>query len=76
MAWYDSQSCAVCNNKIGKRYFWQDKPRLVGPNKEVLDCAYVDEDKARALAATHKLVCHACYLNRFGDVQALLAPKS
>ena len=73
MAWYESETCAVCGKKIGKRYFWQDKPRLVGPEKNVRDCAYIDEASARSLAATHKLVCHTCYLNRFGDVQALIA---
>ena len=76
MAWYESQSCALCKKTIGKRRFWQDKPRLVGPDKDVQDCAYVEEEAARALGATHALVCHDCYLNRFGDVQALVASKN
>jgi hypothetical protein len=71
MAWYDTKTCALCAKTIGKRYFWQDKPRLVGAEGDVRDCAYVPEDKVPALLATHVLVCHACYLHRFGEVKAL-----
>jgi hypothetical protein len=36
------------------------------------ETAPTPEDKAEALQATHVLVCHPCYLNRFGEVQALV----
>ena len=72
MAWYDTKTCALCAKTIGKKWFWQDKPRLVGSGDAVRDCAYVPEDKAEALLASHVLVCHSCYLNRFGEVKALV----
>jgi hypothetical protein len=72
MAWYETQTCVLCKKTIGKRRFWQEKPRLVGPSKDIRDCAYVDDDTAKQLAGTHRLVCHDCYLNRFGEVQALI----
>ena len=73
MAWYETQSCALCSKTVGKRRFWQDKPRIVGPERRVRDCAHIDEGAARALLADgHRLVCHDCYLHRFGDVQRLV----
>lgn len=71
-AWYETQSCALCGKTVGKRRFWQDKPRLVGRDTHVRDCAHIDEETARTLLGDGlKLVCHDCYLHRFGDVQRL-----
>ena len=71
MAWYETKSCALCAKTIGKRRFWQDKPRLVAPDGQARDCAYVEADSVSQLLPTHVLVCHDCYLHRFGEVKAL-----
>jgi len=71
MAWYETKPCAVCKETIGKRRFWQDKPRVVGPGGAVRDAAYIEAKELNGLLATHRLVCPSCYFNRFGDVRAL-----
>jgi hypothetical protein len=71
MAWYETKPCGLCGKNIGKRWFWQDKPRLVARDGDVRDCAYVDEGSVRDFLRTHILVCHDCYLHRFGEVKAL-----
>jgi hypothetical protein len=78
MAWYDDKTCALCARTIGKKWFWQDKPRLVARDGTVRDCAYVDAADVAGLLQTHVLVCHSCYLNRFGEVKALVdaSPRS
>jgi hypothetical protein len=70
-AWYETMTCTICAKTIGRRWFWQDKPRLVGRDGKIRDAAYVEEATASSLLATHALVCHDCYLHRFADVQAL-----
>jgi hypothetical protein len=49
MAWYDAWKCELCEKTIGRRFFWQAKPRLVGPGRDVRDAAYVTEGEADAL---------------------------
>jgi hypothetical protein len=71
MKWYETKTCALCGTVIGKRRFWQDKPRLVAPGGQARDCAYVEEANVPELLSTHILVCHGCYLHRFGEVKAL-----
>jgi hypothetical protein len=70
-AWYETKSCALCGETIGKRRFWQDKPRLVAAGGQARDCAYVDAAKVPDLLTRHVLVCHGCYLHRFGEVKEL-----
>jgi len=71
MAWYESRACALCGAVIGKRWFWQEKPRLVAAGGEVLDAGYVDDARAPAVLATHVFACTSCYFNRFGELTAL-----
>jgi hypothetical protein len=73
MAWYETRACALCEKTIGRKWFFQTKPRLVAAGGDALDAAYVTDERAGTLLRTHVLVCSSCYFNRFGDVQALVA---
>jgi hypothetical protein len=75
MAWYDTRQCELCEKTIGRRFFWQAKPRLVGRDRDVRDAAYVTDSDSEALLKRYRLVCADCYFNRYGDVERL-APKS
>jgi len=75
MAWYQNKTCAVCAKTIGKRYFWQDKPRLVDASGNARDTAYIAEEQAAGLLETHLLVCPPCYFHRFGEAKALAAKQ-
>lgn len=52
MAWYETKACELCGKQIGKKWFFQTKPRLVGPDMSVRDAAYVEEADASTLLAT------------------------
>jgi len=66
MAWYETTACAVCGKTIGKRYFWQPKPYVLGSTGNLRP--------ARKLApepTDSHVICAACLLDRFDAVQAL-----
>jgi hypothetical protein len=71
MAWYEERPCGVCGKTIGKRYFWQAKPRLLDASGSTRDCAYVAAEQADALLRTHVLACAPCYFERFGEAKVI-----
>lgn len=76
MSWYERQTCAVCEKTIGRKYFWQDKPRVVDAGGKARDAGYLSEEQATEHLRTEILVCPGCYFNRFGDVTAVAARRA
>jgi hypothetical protein len=76
MAWYEGRPCAVCEKPIGRRFFWQDKPRLVDASGNAKDAAYLTEEEANRLAPHFVLACPSCYFGRFGDAKLAAAKRA
>jgi hypothetical protein len=76
MSWFIGKQCEVCKRPIVKGWFWQPKPRLVGPDGQARDAAYVSEADAAMSSATELLACGPCYFDHFGDVRAAARAKA
>ncbi len=65
--WWETRSCSVCRQVIGRLRFWQEKPRLLAGTGDSRDVRYLKVTDVQPLLADHLLVCGECYFNRYGD---------
>ena len=72
MAWYETKTCALCGKTIGRRRFWQQGPRLVGPSRDVRCGDHLTEAEVEPLLATHRVACASCFYDRLNEVMALV----
>ena len=60
--WYDGKVCVLCSRPIGEIHWSDNKPGLMGPDREILGWERLQPEQIGSVLATHRPVCFDCHV--------------